>query len=83
MKGRMYCVARAPMMLATRIIHIYQVFLYTAFQRMLLYGQNGCVSIVVIEEILLFNVIGLMLCTGFEAGCYEHIPQVKLGEENQ
>ena len=27
----------------------------------------------VIEEILLFSVIGLMLPTGFEDDCYEHI----------
>ena len=58
------------MMLATRIIHIYRVFLYITFQRMKLYGQNGRVSIVVIEEILLFKVIGLMLRTGFEDGSY-------------
>ena len=25
----------------------------------------------------------LMLCTGFEDGCYEHIPLVKSGEDNQ
>ena len=37
---------------------------------MKLYGQNGRVSIVAIEEILLFKVIGLMLRTGFEDGSY-------------
>ena len=47
------------MMLGTVIIHIYWVFLYTTFQRMQLYGQNGHVSIVDIEEILLFKVVGL------------------------
>ena len=36
-----------------------------------------------IEEILLLNVVGLMLCTGFEDGCYEHIPLDKSGEDNQ
>ena len=60
-------------MIATRIIHIYQVFLNTNFQMMKVYGQNGRVSIVDIEEILLFNVVGLMLRTGFEDACYEHI----------
>ena len=44
---------------------------------------NGRVSIVGIEEILLFNVVGLMLCTGFEDGCYEHIPLDNSGEDNQ
>ena len=71
------------MKLATRIIRIYRVFSYPTFQRMQLYGQNGSVSIIVIKEILLFNVIGLMLCTGIENGCYEHIPLVKLGEGKQ
>ena len=41
------------------------------------------VSIVDIEEILLFNVVGLMLCTGFKDACYEYIPLVKSGEDNQ
>ena len=45
------------MMLGAVIIHIYWVFLYTTFQRMQLYGQNGHVSIVDIEEILLFKVV--------------------------
>ena len=71
------------MKLATRIIRIYRVFSYPTFQRMQLYGQNGSVSIIVIKEILLFNVIGLMLCTGIENGCYEHIPLVKSGEGKQ
>ena len=65
------------MILATRVIRIYQIFLYTSFQRMWLYGQNGRVSIVHIEEILLLNVVGLMLRIGFEDCCYEHIPLVK------
>ena len=47
---------------------------------MLLYDQNGRVSIVVREEILLFKVVGLMLHLVFEDGCYEHIPLVKSGE---
>ena len=68
-------------MLSTRIIHIYRVFLYTTFQRMLLYGQNRRVSD--IEEILLFKVVGLMLRTGFEDTCYELVPLVKSGEDNQ
>ena len=50
---------------------------------MWLYGQNGRVSIVEIEEIFLFNVVGLMLRTGFEDACYGHIPLVKSGEDNQ
>ena len=68
------------MMLTTRMIHIHQIFLYNTFQRMLLYDQNGRVSIVVMEEILLFKVVGLMLHLVFEDGCYEHIPLVKSGE---
>ena len=36
-----------------------------------------------IEEILLFNVVGLMLRNGFQDACYEHIPLVKSGEDNQ
>ena len=35
---------------------------------------NGLVSIVDVEGSLLFNVFGLMLRTGSEGGCYEHIP---------
>ena len=45
--------------------------------------QNGSVSIVVREEILLFKVAGPMLrCVrfDFEDGCHEHIPLVKSGE---
>ena len=68
------------MILATRMIHIHLVFLYSTFQRMLLYDQNGRVSIVVMEEILLFKVVGLMLHLVFEDSCYEHIPLVKSGE---
>ena len=68
------------MMLATRMIHIQQIFLYNTFQRMLLYNQNGRVSIVFMEEILLFKVVGLMLHLLFEDGCYEHIPLVKSRE---
>ena len=44
---------------------------------MLLYDQNGRVSIVVMEKILLFKVVVLMLHLVFEDGCYEHIPLVK------
>ena len=36
-----------------------------------------------IEEILLLNVVGLMLRTSFKGAFYEHIPLVKLGEDNQ
>ena len=45
---------------------------------MLLYDQNGRVSIV--EKILHFKVVVLMLHLVFEDGCYEHIPLVKSGE---
>ena len=51
------------MMLATRIIHTYQLFLYTTFQKMKFYSQNGRVSIVDTEKILIFNIVGLMGCT--------------------
>ena len=44
---------------------------------------NGLVSIVDVEGSLLFNVFGLMLRTGSEGGCYEHIPLDKSGEDNQ
>ena len=68
-KGRTYCVAGAPNDVSyTRIIHIQRVFLYTTFQRMKLYGQNRRISIVEIEAILLFNVVGLMLRPTFEDG---------------
>ena len=40
-------------------------------------------SIVDIEEILVFNVVGFMLRTGFEDGCYEHVPPDKSREDNQ
>ena len=40
------------------------------------YGQNGRVSIVVMEEILLFKVVNLLLRLGFEDACYEHMPLV-------
>ena len=52
------------------------------FQKDVAVWPNGRVSIVDIEEILLFNVVGLMLRTGSEGGCYEHIPLDKLGEDN-
>ena len=39
--------------------------------------MDGRVSIVDIEEIWLFNVVGLMLSTGYEDGCYKHIPRAK------
>lgn len=68
------------MILNTRMIDIHRVFLYPTFQRMWLYGQNRLVSIVAIEEILLFKVVGLMLHLDFEDGYYEHTPLVKSGE---
>ena len=52
------------------------------FQKDVAVWPNGRVSIVDIEEILLFNVVGLMLRIGSEGGCYEHIPLDKLGEDN-
>ena len=39
--------------------------------------MDGRVSIVDIEEIWLFNVVGPMLRTGYEDGCYKHIPRAK------
>ena len=48
-------------------MHIYWVFLYTTFQRILLYGRNGRVSIVDNKEILLLNVVGLKLNTDFKS----------------
>ena len=42
---------------------------------------NGRVSNVDIEEILPFKCF-IMLRTGFEGGCYEHIPPDKSGEDN-
>ena len=71
------------MMLATRVIHINRVFLYLTSERMKLHNQIGRVSFVDIEEILFFNVVGLVLRTGFEDACYEHILLVKSGEDNQ
>ena len=71
------------MMLVKRMIHLYRVPLYTTFQRMSLNGQNGRVLIVDMEEILLFNVVGRILRTGFKDACYEHISPVKSGEHNQ
>ena len=68
------------MMLVKRMIHLYRVSLYTTFQRMSLNGQNGRVLIVDMEEILLFNVVGRILHTGFKDACYEHISPVKSGE---
>ena len=51
---------------------------------MKLYGQKGRVSIVDIEDILLFNVVGLIMPrSGFEDTSYEHISQVKSGVDNQ
>ena len=47
---------------------------------MQLYDQNGRISIVDIEEILLFNVVGLMLRTSFEDACQEHIRLAKSGD---
>ena len=44
---------------------------------------NERISIVDIEEILLFNVVHLMLCIGFEDACHEHIPLTKSGEDYQ
>ena len=49
---------------------------------MQLSGQNGRVSIVNIEEILLFNDVGLVLRTGFDDACYKRISLVKSGEDN-
>ena len=48
---------------------------------MWLYGQNERVSIVDIDEILLFDAVGVALPTGFEDACYEHIPLVQSGED--
>ena len=45
--------------------------------------KSGRVSIVDIEEILLFDAVGVVLPTDFDDACYEHIPLVKSGEDNQ
>ena len=47
---------------------------------MWLYGQNGRVSIVDIEDILLFKVVGLFLCPSFEG--FEPMPLIKSGEDD-
>ena len=70
------------MMLVKRMIHLYRVSLYTTFQRMSLNGQNVRVLIVDME-ILLFNVVGRILRTGFKDACYEHISPVQSGKHNQ
>ena len=44
---------------------------------------NGRVSIVDVEESLLFDVVGLILRTGSEDGCYENIILHKSGEGNK
>ena len=49
------------MMLATRVMHISQVLLYTTFQRISLYGQNGRVLIVDIVEI--YSSMSSALCS--------------------
>ena len=70
------------MMLATRIIHIYWYF-YTLLSKGCSFMAKMDVSIVDIEDILFFNVVGLVLRAGFEDACYEHIPPVKSGKINQ
>ena len=82
-KGQMYCMTRVPNDVSYKNNTFIHVFLHTTFRRMQLYGQNGHVSIVNIKEILLFNVICLVLHASFEDACYEHVPLVKSGEDNQ
>ena len=72
---------KREMMLASRIIHINRVFLYTTFQNMSLYGKNDAFRSSTSRRFCSF--VGLMLRTGFEDACYEYIPLVKLGEDNQ
>ncbi|RMX39051.1 hypothetical protein pdam_00017603, partial [Pocillopora damicornis] len=65
---RTYCLAGAPTDVS-----------YKNNTHIPLYGQKGRVSIVDIEDILLFNVVGLIMPrSGFEDTSYEHISQVKL-----
>ena len=49
-------------MVATRLIHMYQVFLYAT--------SKGCSCMAKMDMFLLFKVICLMLRSGFKDGCY-------------
>ena len=68
-------------MLTTRIIHIYRVFLLSKGCNCM--AKMDALRSLSSRKILLFNVMGLIICTGFEDGCYEHITLAKSGEDNQ
>ena len=58
--------------------------LYTTFQRMSLYGQMDAFRSSTSRRFYSsLNVVGVMLRTGSEGGCYKHIPLDKPGEDNQ
>ena len=58
--------------------------LYTTFQRMSLYGQMDAFRSSTSRRFYpSLNVVGLMLRTGSEGGCYAHIPLDKSGGDNQ
>ena len=71
------------MMLATRIIKHMPAISIQYFQKGVAVWPYERVSIVDVEEILLFNVVGLMLRTSFEDVCYKNIALAKSGEDNQ
>ena len=82
-KGRRYCMAGAPNDVCYKSnTHMPGISIHY-FPKDVAAWQNGRVSIVDIEEILLFNVVSLMPRTGFEDACNEHIALVKSGEDNQ
>ena len=81
--GRKYSVAGAPNDVSYKNnTHIPYISIHS-FSKDISLWSNGRVSIVDIEKILPFNVVGLILRTGSKSGRYEHIPLDKYGEVNQ
>ena len=80
-KRRRYCAAEAPNDVSYKNNKHMLAISIQYFQKDVAVWPYERVSIVDVEEILLFNVIGLMLHTSFEDACYEHIALAKSGED--
>ena len=82
-KRRRYCAAGAPNDVSYKNNKHMPAISIQYFQKDVGVWPYERVSIVDFEEILLFNVVGLMLRTSFEDACYENIALAKSGEGNR
>ena len=84
MKGRTYCVARAPNDVSYKNnTHIPGIFIHYFPKDVAVWPKwtRSTIDRRHRGDFLLFNIVCLMLRTGLKDPCYEHISLVKSGED--